>query len=138
MKAKKKLAMVLAPTLSAIAMTVGGAGSASAAASNVMAYTCQDNEVCLYHDRDFTGSVFVPDELKYRSAVQDFGVRNFVNGTNANEAVSSVKNTTGWTFCFYDNPHLDHYEGSIGPDTNMTFVGGYSYLNDIISSMGPC
>lgn len=139
MNAKKKLAMVLAPTLSVIGMTVGSVGPASASDAEVMAYNCKDNEVCFYQHINYTGSVFVPDELKYYSGVYDFGVRNFVNGTNANDAVSSVKNTTGWKMCVYDRPGYQFFQGAMYPDTNTNFTGQqWTYLNDRISSVSPC
>ncbi|WP_159053918.1 peptidase inhibitor family I36 protein [Streptomyces sp. AS58] len=138
MTAKKKLAMVLAPTVSALGLVVGGVGSASASDADVMAYSCQDNEVCFYQHSNYTGSVFVPSELKYRSAVVDFGIRNFVNGVNTDNAVSSVKNTTGWMFCAYDRPYQKNLMHYLRIDTDDNFVGDKAHLNDRISSVGPC
>ncbi|WP_159054189.1 MULTISPECIES: peptidase inhibitor family I36 protein [Streptomyces] len=136
---KSKLAKIVAPALSAIAIAVAGTGPASASDAEAMAYTCKDNEVCFYQHSNYTGSVFVPDELKYHSVVSDFGVKKFVNGANADNAVSSVINTTGWRFCFYDRPFMQHYQGTLGADDGANFVGQqWAYLNDRISSVQPC
>ncbi|AWW35458.1 hypothetical protein ADL00_30505 [Streptomyces sp. AS58] len=133
---KKKLAMIMAPALSAVAIAVAGAGPSSASDADVMAYNCQDNEVCFYQHANYTGSVFVPNEMKAGKPVLDFAGRTFTNGASANNAVSSIRNMTGWKVCFYEAPRMQNYYGSVPLDDQLDF--GNRYANDAISSASYC
>ncbi|MFD5574846.1 peptidase inhibitor family I36 protein [Streptomyces cadmiisoli] len=135
---KKKLAMIVAPALSAAAIAVAGSGPASASDAETMAYTCQDNEVCFYQHANFSGSVFVPDEMKNGSYVRSFEYRNFYNGTRADNAVSSIKNNTGWLVCVYDQPGAVKYLATVEIDNDIDFSKEAHYANDAVTSASYC
>ena len=93
------------------------------------AYACRDNQVCFYEGPNWTGSVFVPWEMSGRAGnVPDFSHRNFTNGTNANDRVTSVINNTGWCVLlfraagFLDENGRGNFGWRVKPDTRTNLM----------------
>src|SRR5690348_10375604 len=93
------------------ALAATGAAVISPASAQA-AWACQEGYVCIYQNRDLTGTVAVLPELhpgdpRYTGAVVDFRNYQYTNGTNLNDSASSVYNRTGHTIWFYEHGNFN-------------------------------
>ncbi|MBX7267734.1 peptidase inhibitor family I36 protein [Micromonospora sp. Llam7] len=98
------------------------------------AYVCADNKVCFYDGRNYTGTVFAPQEMYNNyGSVPDFSRRVFTNGTNANDRTTSIINNTGWIVLAYTDVRFDGFAWvRIGPDSRINLE--HTVVDNQISS----
>ncbi|MFG1882528.1 peptidase inhibitor family I36 protein [Micromonospora sp. NPDC049102] len=89
-------------------------------------YPCKGNQVCIYENPNFSGSVANLPELQAGGSGQvDFGNRFFQNGNPLDDRASSVKNFSGRTLVL----SVDHF-GSGATDTVEIAPGAKVNLRD--------
>lgn len=120
----KKIATALPVAALALAATVVVAPQASAA------YACGSNQICVYENANFTGSVHVLDP---QASYADFRDLTYTNGNNLNDSISSVQKNTNRCAAFYNDVN---YSGTVAYMSYGWYGQNVSYLmNDKYSSM---
>ncbi|MFD9286127.1 peptidase inhibitor family I36 protein [Streptomyces mirabilis] len=83
------------------------------------AYNCGSNQVCLYKNSDFTGSVFILPQITNSYGVKifcapDLAQNKYTDGTSVNNSVSSVVNNSNSVIFLAD------YRGPGGKHTGIS------------------
>ncbi|GAA2543169.1 hypothetical protein GCM10010435_08840 [Winogradskya consettensis] len=97
------------------------------------AYTCQNNEVCIFSDYDLRGTVLVV----YSGAHNFTSNWHFFNGLAVNDNASSIINNTGrGVFVSEDFDGKGYYNATIKAHSQMNFKGReqkFELPNDVMS-----
>ncbi|MFD5065999.1 peptidase inhibitor family I36 protein [Streptomyces sp. NPDC058394] len=101
------------------ATAVVAGGMAVVATPANAAYTCGSNQVCLYKNSDFTGSVYVLPQITDSHGVKifcapDLAKSKYTDGSSANNSVSSIVNNSNSVI------FLNDYAGSGGKHTGIS------------------
>ncbi|WP_328497912.1 peptidase inhibitor family I36 protein [Streptomyces sp. NBC_00414] len=109
-----------------LATTVVSGGALALASPVSAAYTCADNQVCLYKNSDFTGSVYVLPKVTLSSGAtifcaRDLSASKYSDGSSVSDTVSSVVNNSNSVLFLYENKNSG--------GKHMGIAGGYRLWN---------
>ncbi|MGW6015591.1 peptidase inhibitor family I36 protein [Streptomyces sp. NPDC055210] len=110
--------------LFATAVAVGGAAVVAPSAS--AAYSCADNQVCLYKNSDFTGSVYILPQVTLSDGTKTFCARDlsqdrYSDGPSVDNTVSSIVNNSNSVI------FLTEFKNGVGKRASIK--GGYRFWN---------
>ncbi|MFF5075627.1 peptidase inhibitor family I36 protein [Actinoplanes sp. NPDC000266] len=122
----------------AAALLLAGTLAATPSAAQA-AWKCQVGYVCFYENFNLTGSAAVPGVLSMWSGAfpgqaVDFRSYTFTNGTNLNDAASSVINRTSRTLWVFEHGNFNKYKSGrvtgVGPGQAWNFGQDEGMLQD--------